>query len=175
MRLFVAIEFSETEKDEIYHSVEQLKETAEGGNFTKKENLHLTLVFIGETAKAANARRALKQVAFAPFLLELTGRIGVFKRGNKGIYWMEIKESASLKKLQKAVAAALETFGFCLEKRPFVPHLTLGREVPLLETPLSGRAVTAAVSSISLMKSERIRGRLQYIPVFRLPALPEEK
>ena len=62
----------------------------------------------------------------------------------------------------------MEQEGFKLEDRPFAAHLTLGREV-LLEEGFELKAfsknlpsVQMPVERVSLMKSERVNGRLVY-------------
>lgn len=48
MRIFIALNFDKTAKDEIIAVQDQLKQASVKGNFTTPDNLHLTLVFIGE-------------------------------------------------------------------------------------------------------------------------------
>ena len=65
----------------------------------------------------------------------------------------------------------MEQEGFKLEDRPFAAHLTLGREV-LLEEGFELKtfsknlpSVQTPVERVSLMKSERVNGRLVYTEV----------
>ena len=44
MRLFIAINFDDKIKDELCLLIDKLKNYSVSGNFTKRENLHLTLV-----------------------------------------------------------------------------------------------------------------------------------
>ena len=66
------------------------------------------------------------------------------------------------------VQQAFSQKGFSLEKRPFAAHLTLGRQVLLPEGfdlkafSKTLPASTMQVERVSLMKSERINGRLTY-------------
>lgn len=68
---------------------------------------------------------------------------------------------------------ALLENGFNIEKHIFKPHITLGRRVRfynsiekniLLDEPLETK-----VNSISLMKSERINGKLIYMEIYKYP------
>jgi len=47
MRLFIAINFNEKIKDRLCEMQGQLKAQTYAGNFSRRENLHLTLVFLG--------------------------------------------------------------------------------------------------------------------------------
>ncbi|MDF2487174.1 MAG: hypothetical protein K0R46_3342, partial [Herbinix sp.] len=51
MRLFIAIILEEEIKDSLVQTVGRLKGLAKGGTFTDKENLHITVNFIGETKR----------------------------------------------------------------------------------------------------------------------------
>lgn len=48
MRLFIAIEFTDLVKKHLANEIKLLKNYSSSGNFTLVENLHLTLVFLGE-------------------------------------------------------------------------------------------------------------------------------
>lgn len=51
MRLFIAVNFSPDFKDDIFRLVQELKSRSQGGTFTRVENIHLTLAFLGEVEK----------------------------------------------------------------------------------------------------------------------------
>ena len=61
MRLFVAIQFSPVVKTALLEAVSTLKRKGTG-TFTRPENLHLTLAFIGETEDLPGAKAALDAV-----------------------------------------------------------------------------------------------------------------
>ena len=63
MRLFFAICLNQETKDKIYNRVASLKEACVDGRFSRKENLHLTLSFLGEVSPARLDE--LKKVCFA--------------------------------------------------------------------------------------------------------------
>ena len=58
MRLFTAICFDEETKNALFAARNFAKNFSEG-NFSEKENLHLTLVFIGETERTEEIKSAL--------------------------------------------------------------------------------------------------------------------
>lgn len=173
MRLFIAINFPEEVKREIADIQNQLKEHGLSGNFTLFENLHLTLVFLGEVRPdRINALRRIMDCAAAPaFRISMSG-IGSFRRYGGDIWWMGIEENASLAGLHGKLSEELDGEGFEVELRKFTQHLTLAREVRLKEDfdPAAFSrgisAVSSEVSKISLMKSERIGGRLVYTEIY---------
>ncbi|WP_137695811.1 RNA 2',3'-cyclic phosphodiesterase [Ruminiclostridium herbifermentans] len=65
MRLFFAIEFNEELKDYLFSIQKQVRQYCIGGNFTSKDNFHLTLRFIGEQSQqqAELLKSAMKATA----------------------------------------------------------------------------------------------------------------
>ena len=61
MRLFIAINFGENELDSFEAARDRLRERAGRGNYSRRENLHLTLAFLGEQpqARLPDARAAM--------------------------------------------------------------------------------------------------------------------
>jgi len=173
MRLFIAINLNDEIKDFLSEAIRELKKEASGGNFTSRDNLHLTLSFLGELnpEKVADVKAAMNRVKAEPFRLTFSG-YGKFKRRGGDIHWAGVERSEALFSLQKQLAAELADAGFSLEEREYSPHLTLGREVrlsdpaadPYRAMPAEGR--TMNVSRISLMKSERIGGKLVYYEIY---------
>ena len=166
MRLFVAILLPEPVKDALCRGISALKEQG-GGNFTRRENLHLTLAFLGETTKYREAVKALQTVQAAPFQLTLQ------KTGNFGpLIWAGAEAVPALMALQEQTAQALRSAGFRLDEKNFRPHLTLCRQFAPYDR-LDRRRVEQAigvpsfrVEKISLMNSERLNGKLTYTEVY---------
>ena len=50
MRTFIAIRFDEAIKEKITEVQDKLRDAAEKGHFTDRDNLHLTLIFLGEVS-----------------------------------------------------------------------------------------------------------------------------
>lgn len=172
MRLFVAICLEDTIRDALCRASGALREKAQYGRFTHRENLHLTLAFIGETTRLRDAERAVASVQAAPFTLTVGG-MGRFARPGGDLYWAGAQLCGPLANLQAQLADALRKQGFSLDGKPFRPHLTLARELRLSE-PLDQRALAKLippmemrVDRITLMKSERVQGRLTYTPLYQ--------
>ncbi|OGJ12770.1 2'-5' RNA ligase [Candidatus Pacearchaeota archaeon RBG_19FT_COMBO_34_9] len=127
MRCFIAIEIPEEIKKEIIKIQKQLPEFR--GKFTEKENLHLTLKFLGEIdeEKLGEIRERLKEIKFGHFETEIDS-IGIFdnRKSNKYeqsiIVWLHMK---NCNELQKQIDSKLERL-FEKEKR-FMSHLTIAR------------------------------------------------
>lgn len=171
MRLFIAVNFTEKIKDQLSAEIIRLKGHAVQGNFTRRENLHLTLVFIGETGRVSEAEHAMDAVVIKPFTLNMGG-LGVFRRAGGDICWIGIEKNDILSSVYRQLYAELSKAGFQLERRAYQPHLTLGREVILQEgyecSTLEKMApkMSMEVKKISLMKSERISGKLTYTEIY---------
>lgn len=160
MRIFIAIRFTEAFKASILDAQEGLKEQGIRGNFTRPENLHLTLVFIGETDRIDDIKTAVASVRFDPFVIT-TGQLGCFN-GRSRVLWMGIQGKEKVKALALRLRKALDERDIDHSHGPFQPHITLVRQPT--ETPLDIKPEDASmtVREIAVMKSERIDGRLVY-------------
>ena len=178
MRLFIAIGFEEDVKNRIIRVREELRNSSSSGNFTRDENLHLTLVFLGEVpgSRVKEIENIMEEIEEEPFELEF-GSLGCFKRDlGKELWWLGCKKNRTLMKLQRQLSEKLYSSGFKIEKRQYKPHLTLGREVMIegggkvfLSESLEQKPIISHVSQISLMLSERINGKLTYTALYDKP------
>jgi 2'-5' RNA ligase len=133
VRLFVACEVPDEVKDGITNVIEQLKnESVNDVRFIRPDGVHITLKFLGEVQvkKLPAVKLAIQEavVGHQPFELELS-TIGTFG-GREGlrIMWVGVAgDVLRLEALVRSVNAALAVVGFEPERRPFRPHLTLGR------------------------------------------------
>ncbi|HEY6872300.1 MAG TPA: RNA 2',3'-cyclic phosphodiesterase [Geobacteraceae bacterium] len=134
-RLFVAIDLPE----EVKERVAGLDDSLPGGRRVPREQLHLTLRFIGEVDEEtfAGIRGALAGVRGAPFSMTLAG-VGHFPPGrHPRVLWVGLEGFEPLLDLQQQVESALETSGIAPEERRFSPHITIAR---LKETPAAAVA-----------------------------------
>ena len=171
MRLFIAINFEDALKNSLCETIERLKGDAVKGSFTHRDNLHLTLVFLGEVAvdKVSLVKAAMNKTNCSPFELKLSG-IGRFKHDGGDILWVGVDISESLLSIYNQLSTELTKSGFSIERREYKPHLTLGREVVLKDSINIGEAEVSdmhmTADKISLMKSERIGGLLRYTEIY---------
>ncbi|MDD2282827.1 MAG: RNA 2',3'-cyclic phosphodiesterase [Eubacteriales bacterium] len=172
MRLFIAINFDGKTKAGIGKAIEGLKPYAIKGRFTHMDNLHLTLVFIGETIKLSQVKEAMDELAAPPFPLIIQG-FGRFCRPGGDICWLGVSENDVMANVHAQLSASLSQQGFVLERRPFKPHLTLGRELVFKEEfnprefQQTIEPMQMEVTKVSLMQSERIAGRLKYTEIYK--------
>lgn len=173
MRLFIAINFSNTVKEKISEIIDELERSSSQGRFVSQEHQHLTLEFLGEVEedRVTDIKRIMDKLDFDAFDLRLF-KIGHFKRPQGNIYWIGIRDNDSLMKLQSFLHSLLKEDGFKLEDRPYKPHITLGRKVKLKENINFSsiedkiKNILIPVDKIDLMKSETINGKLKYSVIY---------
>lgn len=161
MRLFAAIQFSPAVRASLLEAAAALQRQGTG-RFTQPENFHLTLAFIGETENLAEAKAALDAACAGGPVSLTVGGLGHFG----GLWWIGIRENHGLAALALGVQQALRDQGFSIEKRPWKPHVTLVRQWRGPCPRLTVREVSMRAERVSLMKSERIRGRLTYTEIY---------
>ncbi|MBQ7720519.1 MAG: RNA 2',3'-cyclic phosphodiesterase [Clostridia bacterium] len=165
MRLFISINFDDTLKNEIISAQDQLRRYASRGNFSLSDNLHLTLVFIGETNRIKDVKEIIDGIDIAPFRIDL-GRPGVFRRDGGDIYWIGVTAEPGLYQLADFLQTRLREAGFDIERRPYKPHITIGRQVECGTSPhITVAPASMTAKRVSLMKSERMNGRLTYTEI----------
>ena len=172
MRLFIAIGPDDSARTRIAELRDTLKSRSERGRFTRSENIHLTLAFLGEcdTVRTEKIKGIMNSLRFEQFRL-LIDRIGRFRRDGGDIWWVGISENETLNSIRNALVSGLVNAGIDIDER-FDAHMTIGREVRTDERPRMTEEITSAVNSILLMKSERIDGVLTYTEIHRTEAYP---
>ena len=164
IRLFVAVNFNPDTRSQLISLQYELRDRSLRGNFTLQENLHLTLVFIGEVSpkKIDKIKAILETVTLEPFEVSVE-RLGTFSRGT--LWWAGLCEDEPLMLLQREIEHKLVLCGFETDGRKYTPHVTLGREVVTEAAPWKIKPFGETVTSIDLMKSERINGKLTYTAI----------
>ncbi len=173
MRVFFAVEFEEEIKERLYSLQQEIKKYCSGGNFTHKENFHLTLRFIGEQnpGQVEKLIRVLHMAAAGTNSFQLKfDRLGAFSKGNRKIIWTGLEKSYELQQLYHRLEAALGKEGYPGEGRNYSPHITLVRETRLAEDipdidKIRFGKLAVKVNSISLMESKRVNDKLTYTAV----------
>ena len=143
-RLFVAIDLP---KPVCWRLGQLLPQPPRGVRPASPGQLHLTLHFLGDVADETHAALtgALTRVELEPFTIAIRGT-GVFPpRGRPTVLWAGVAESASLAALHAAVGAALESCGLEIERRPYVPHVTLARLTPAVPRAWASRFLADTV------------------------------
>jgi len=175
IRAFIAINCNEETKKLLLSVQEKIKAQSVKGNFSRPENLHLTLVFLGDTPEAqipaiCSSIESAMRPPVASFTLAFS-QTGFFTHSNKELWWIGAENAAPslaiLKNLKQRITDGLSTNGVSFDNRPFNPHITLGREIkhnaPIVLPQLK---INFPVNRISLMKSERLDRVLVYTEIF---------
>lgn len=165
MRLFIAIPFSEEFKSELLRVQNEMKQNGVRGNFSRPENLHVTVAFLGEVKDPAPAMKALASVP-VPQLRLTSGPLGNFGE----LLWIGLRKNSALEEYVAAVRHALDMAGVAYDRKKFRPHITLVRNADwpyqvLVEELAEVRRVRMNVDRVCLMKSERLNGKLTYTVV----------
>jgi len=178
LRLFIALNFNDDVKKQILAVQEQLRSQSSGGNFSRSENFHITLVFLGETSdeKLKTIFRIMDEIEFPPFEVRFNST-GCFTHSRKELWWIGADRKSSgfpvLLSMHRQLLARLVDAGFPVDARPFNAHITLGREIKhinriMLDKPDIGQKM----DRLSLMKSERLGGVLTYTEIYGKGSTP---
>ena len=132
LRTFLALELPFETKRALADYVAPLRTVEPGVSWTKAENFHLTLKFLGDTtpAQAASLAQAVPRVCanFAPITVAISG-FGVFPNERRPrVLWLGLQEdTGKLHELAQQLELACRTLGFAKAEQAFTAHLTLGR------------------------------------------------
>lgn len=135
IRAFIALELPTSLKDYLYQLGQQLggQLPARSVKWVKPQNMHLTLVFLGDGVTAEQVTEISGRIdqiaaAFAPFNFHLS-KLGAFPNPKAPrVIWVGIDGDVKpLQTLKSQLDQALEPLGWKPEKRRYSPHLTLGR------------------------------------------------
>jgi 2'-5' RNA ligase len=148
-RCFMALEVSQGIRRRVQELQSRLNAADAELRFSRPEDLHLTLVFLGATPVAEVSRVAelMDGVArfHAPFTYTAAG-VSVFgPPGRPRVIWGGIKPCPPLLRLQKVLTEGVARLGHPVEERPFEPHLTLAR----VQTIGNDRSLTSLLASIT--------------------------
>ncbi len=186
LRLFVACEIPDDAKQAIGEVIQNLRDkSANAVRWVNAEGVHVTLKFLGEVPvrQLPATKLAIQEavVGHQPFELELS-TIGTFG-GREGlrIMWVGVAgDVLRLEALVRAVNAALAVVGFEPERRPFRPHLTLGRvrdevstrqraEIEVAVGKMGVPASSWRTTQVSLMRSRLTPSGAQYEALATFP------
>ncbi|MDR2404217.1 MAG: RNA 2',3'-cyclic phosphodiesterase [Spirochaetaceae bacterium] len=177
MRLFIAVNFDEEFTGYILKIQERLRALAVKGNFSRRGNLHLTLVFLGETSAdlVPAIRRAITAIPLSGAFTVEFNRAGFFRHSGKELWYIGAAPgSGNMERLFQLRTRLVEELAapspagiLSFDRRPFNAHITLGRELRLREELAPFPVLLKApIKRISLMQSEHRDGRLVYTELF---------
>ncbi len=132
IRCFIAIELSQEIKEALGRIEDELKQTINGVNWVKPDNIHLTLKFLGHLEKdiVERTKEILTQIASqtAPFKMKLSSAGAFPTPARPRVIWIGMDEAnKESSRLANLVEERLAPLGIEKESRAFHPHLTLAR------------------------------------------------
>ncbi|HEY2035037.1 MAG TPA: RNA 2',3'-cyclic phosphodiesterase [Rhizomicrobium sp.] len=124
MRLFVALSIP----DVVAQGIFLIQAGILGARWQTREQLHLTLRFIGEVdgREANDIDDALSAISSPRFTLALKG-VGEFGGKNPHAVWAGVSDVAAVGHLNRKVENALQRISIKADERKFTPHVTLAR------------------------------------------------
>jgi 2'-5' RNA ligase len=183
MRAFFCIELEDEIKEQLDGITQSLKRRNEARvSWVKRENLHVTIKFLGEIApERVEELRLAAEVAsegIGPFELELD-LLGAFPHPERPrVIWAgSSSPPEELLRLHEQLERELAPLGFPPEGKPYTPHITLGR-VKERNRAKIGRLgermgkvepfhFVAKASGLTLMESRLSPSGATYTPIFR--------
>lgn len=164
-RLFCALELPANVRTHIVSHARRLQEKFPyaTASWTREENLHLTVKFIGEVeaSRAPSLSNAVTRAASSvESFVVLFDHPGAFP---KRVLWIGVEDpSGNLSKLQQQLEIECERDGFPREERAYHPHLTLARlrkpqgtqTLITAHKELPFAAVVVMVSELVVIRSE---------------------
>ena len=167
VRTFLALHIPDSVRKDLREFEARLQRFDADVKWVRPEALHITLKFLGDVESGRIPEvgdavdRAVSGKRAFDLSLEGTGCFPNLKR--PAVLWIGVKEGAKeATDLASAAESALLELGFEREKRPFSPHLTMGRiRSPRNVTQMMKAAAEAGfasapfrIDSVHLMKSD---------------------
>jgi len=133
LRAFIAIKIPHEIHQAIEHVTAPLRDTLPSSlvRWIPTKNIHLTLKFLGDIS-LANVEILTQMLntevnRHPAFEIKFEG-LGTFPNPKRPrILWIGIQFPEELTALQHGIEAAAAKLGYPIDKRPFSPHLTIGR------------------------------------------------
>lgn len=195
LRLFIALETTPDVQEAMAEARRALRRRGElPVRWVQPAHAHLTLVFLGNVMAAhlPPLVEAMQPITarHSPFLLRIEG-IGAFPSAEEPrVLWLGVGDAvAVLLRLQHEIAQAVFALpGIVADRKPFRPHLTLGRvatgrkDVPgvasvaaALARPVAVPPVGWPIASFALIRSVLGAGGPRYTVVERFPLVAGEQ
>ena len=179
-RTFIAIELTPEVRVGVAQHISFLRRELPDvrASFSREDNLHLTLKFLGnvpvaDIPKVSDAvERATKSVS--PFEIEFSGCGSFPTHGRPSVLWIGAQAS-SLQILHAAIENELAEVGFARESRPFHPHLTVARlrhpqgarQLGELHKSQGFETIAFAVAEVVVFRSELLKQGSKHTAISR--------
>ncbi|MFQ5744696.1 MAG: RNA 2',3'-cyclic phosphodiesterase [Acidobacteriota bacterium] len=188
MRIFVAEALPESLHEQLAALLRELCHCGADVRWIDPASMHLTLKFLGNVHADALAPidEVLRRVAAtAPATRGRLRGIGSFPHLRRPrVIWLGLEPLGDhLKSLQTSIERGLEEIGFAAEKRPFHPHITLGRVrggggrqalLEAIQAHRTSRLGDIRIDELTLFESKLGRRGARYSPLatYRLRGAP---
>lgn len=161
MKIFIAIQFSADFKAALHEGQSALKDCGVRGNWCSDNNLHMTMVYIGETDEVELIQKTVDEVSFEPFVMEL-GKLGTFVTKYGRVIWCGVRDERPLNRIARILRERLDAYGIRYKTTKFKPHISLLKEANMDETAIEIEKASMTVDKMVVMKSEKINGEFVY-------------
>lgn len=188
MRLFLGVELDAAQRGACAKAAGDLQRQLSGlrrfsVRWIPEENLHVTLWFLGET-KEEPAERLMDALRSAwhvePFDFTIAGAGAFPPSGPPRTVWVGVTEGGdSLAETYRDLAARFAPLGYEAERRPYHPHVTIGRvkeadrvgsrKARDVLRQLVVRAGPGRVTAVTLFESRLSPHGARYEPLLRVP------
>ncbi len=128
----MAVELSKEIKDGVFGLVKGLFEVKTGLSPVSRENLHITIRFLGKadekTARGAGKAMAEAVLSIEPFVLRIRGTGAFPSTGRPAVLWAGVEDKKQmLRRLSSELEEKLVITGLNREGKFFHPHVTAAR------------------------------------------------
>ena len=164
MRLFIALLPDESFRKAIRELQKEMQKKGIHGHYTREENLHFTLAFIGEYPDPEDVLEVMESIPAEPFVLRI-GKPGKYR----DLYWCGIEPCPELTEYVHRLRHALADAGIPFDRKKFEAHMTLvrraytvnGEDYPDIEVP----ETEMTAFKVSLMRSDRGKHGMIYTEI----------
>lgn len=181
MRAFLGVELRSDIKDRLVHIQNFMAATRANVKWVEKENLHVTLYFLGEIEEstAQDIIRAAGGMveSWSPFNIRVQG-LGAFPNlRSPRVIWSGIEEGREeLSEVHARLTDVVRKLGIGSKEKSYKPHVTLGRlRAPgphsvlakVIEEHVAEEFGRQSVEEVVLFESRLSRSGPQHIPLMR--------
>ena len=169
MRLFYALTFDRPSRTKLHHLATTLAPTPAMGRPVEGDQLHLTLLFLGEVdhEAAETLKTMLSLLPPLPTRYQCSA-LGSFPRPGGSIIWAGVEPFAPLQEAHRILVGATKDLGLAVDTRPLTAHITVVRK-GRRETLPAIKPFVLQSEAVVLMHSHQERGRLTYTPLASYP------
>ena len=133
IRVFIAIDLPSEIQDCLEKVTSQLKGQLGDApvRWAAPQNIHLTLKFLGDVSITnldvlTDMLRA--EAASQQAMVISVGRLGAYPKTRRPrVIWVGVETPAELMSFQRGIDTCVARVGYSRDRRPFSPHLTIGR------------------------------------------------